>query len=63
MTHREARREALYSCAALIKVNAELGEGDLWGDLEREPDNVKERYALECQKIANGLIRQALRLA
>jgi hypothetical protein len=62
MNRRQARIEALKDCAALIRVNAETGFGDLWGGMEDASDADRGRFYIECQAIAEALLDRAARL-
>ena len=57
------RQRALASCSALIQVNAELGDGDLYRGLEDWSERDIEKFQRECMEISNLLSRKARHIA
>lgn len=52
-TKKEIRREARVACAALIRVNAEFLDSDLFSGMDGREDYEVESFGAECLRIAD----------
>ena len=55
MNRREIRRLARGNAIALLQVNAEAGEGDLWEEAEDLTDEEQDVFLDEIQRIARRI--------